>query len=141
MNSTLLPEALSSNDISAVDGELPSHRFIQKHLAVYSLIRSYQVILSYFQHTGCAKKHVPCQTLTDIYLGCGAVFKLLLPYRNLTSHQFCSKISDQNVVMIIFNLSSVLYSKEISLMYGGGHILGTFRITVKIRVHCIMSLD
>ena len=44
---------------------------------------------------------VPCQTLTDTYLAYSAAFKLL-PYKNLTSHQLCSKISDKNVVITIF---------------------------------------
>ncbi|CAB4015929.1 2-oxoglutarate dehydrogenase-like, mitochondrial [Paramuricea clavata] len=43
-NAASLRESLGSSDvIPSVGGELPNHELIQKHLAVYSLIRSYQI--------------------------------------------------------------------------------------------------
>ena len=50
----------------------------------------------------CPKKNVPCQTLVNDYIGRGAVLKLSLPNENLPSHRLCPKISNENVVIIIF---------------------------------------
>ena len=52
--------------------------------------------------TRVSQKNIPRQTLTDTYLGHSAMFKLLIPNKNLTSYQLCSKISDQNVAITIF---------------------------------------
>ena len=55
-----------------------------------------------FIDTGCPQKNVFCQTLTDFNLGHCGVFKSLLPYENIASHRLCSKISDQSIVITIF---------------------------------------